>query len=68
MREEDPEFCAIMNQICATQCSIAELYLTDLCFEENAEAECQAALLRAAEVDQGSPEVWKAPLLCHPSC
>lgn len=55
--EDDDETCVIMNQICSTQCSIAELYLTDLCFEEDAEAACQTALDQAIEMDQGSPEV-----------
>ncbi|CAJ1931822.1 unnamed protein product [Cylindrotheca closterium] len=31
-------------------CTIAELYLTDLCFEDNAESECEAWLTRALEL------------------
>lgn len=49
-----------MNQICSAQCSIAELYLTDLCFEDDAEARCQAALDEALAMDQGSPEVTQS--------
>lgn len=31
-------------------CTIAELYLTDLCFEDNAESECEGYLTRALEL------------------
>lgn len=58
--EGDAEAAAIRNQLCSAQCSIAELYLTDLCFEEDAEARCQAALDEAVAMDQGSPEVSQA--------
>ncbi len=57
---EEAEVVAIRNQLCSAQCSIAELYLTDLCFEEDAEARCQAALDEAVLMDQGSPEVSQA--------
>lgn len=57
----DDETFAIMNQLVSAQCSIAELYLTDLCFEEDAEARCQEALDAAVEMDLGgSPEVTQA--------
>lgn len=57
----DDETFAIMNQLVSAQCSIAELYLTDLCFEEDAETRCQAALDAAVEMDVGgSPEVTQA--------
>jgi len=37
----------IEKQICGGLCSIAEIYMTDSCFEENAEAECQKTLEEA---------------------
>jgi tetratricopeptide (TPR) repeat protein len=57
----DDEAFAILNQLVSTHCSIADLYLTDLCFEEDAEARCQAALDEALRLDVGgSPEVTQA--------
>ncbi|KAL9181429.1 hypothetical protein ACHAXT_010234 [Thalassiosira profunda] len=57
------------RQLCAAHCSIAELYLTDLCEEPDAEAACEAALKAALAVDEAAsasgavnggagPEVW----------
>ncbi|KAG5492292.1 hypothetical protein GH5_01209 [Leishmania sp. Ghana 2012 LV757] len=37
-----------MATIC---CAVAELYLTDLCFEENAEQQCEQAVARALELN-----------------
>jgi tetratricopeptide (TPR) repeat protein len=47
-------------QLCKAYCTIAELYLTDLCFADNAEQECEAAVQKAMQiVDQtdGKPIV-----------
>lgn len=55
--EEDEEVLVLKDQLCSTYCSIGELYLTDLCFEDNAEHECQDALSQALKYDQGSAEV-----------
>lgn len=40
------------RQLCAAHCSIAELYLTDLCEEPDAESLCEAALKSALAVDE----------------
>lgn len=39
------------HQLCGAYCSVAELYLTDLCFEENAENDCESALQAALQLD-----------------
>lgn len=39
------------RQLCGSYCSVAELFLTDLCYEENAESECEEALKSALELD-----------------
>lgn len=44
--------CPCRRQLCAAHCSIAELYLTDLCEEPDAESACEAALLEALAVDE----------------
>ena len=40
-------------------CSIAELYMTDLCDEEEAERECEASVTRAVEADDSNPEAFQ---------
>jgi len=47
------------NRLCGAYCAMAELYLTDLCFELNAEAQCEAALQRALQLDPSSPEPFQ---------
>ncbi|GAA6062079.1 hypothetical protein JCM10212_006502 [Sporobolomyces blumeae] len=38
---------------------MTELYLTDLCFEEDAEAKCEEYLKQASELDPTDPEVYQ---------
>ena len=42
--------------VCDAYCSLAELYVTDLCDDENAEKMCEDYLLKAMSHDVGSPE------------
>lgn len=42
------------RQLCAALCSIAELYLTDLCEEPDAESLCEAAVNSALALDEAS--------------
>jgi tetratricopeptide (TPR) repeat protein len=42
------------KQIAKAYCSIAELYLTDLCFEENAEQICEEAVASCLQMDPTS--------------
>lgn len=39
------------HQLCGAYCSAAELYLTDLCYETNAEKECESFLQNALRVN-----------------
>ena len=39
------------KQIAKAFCSIAELYMTDLCYEDDAERQCESAILHAFEID-----------------
>jgi tetratricopeptide (TPR) repeat protein len=39
------------RQLCGAYCSVAELYLTDLCYEPNAESACEEALELALQLD-----------------
>ncbi|KAF2077482.1 hypothetical protein CYY_001181 [Polysphondylium violaceum] len=55
--EQDP-VADIKQQICSACCSLAELYLTDQCFDDNAETECEKNLLKAIECSPYSPEPY----------
>ena len=48
--------------MCGGYCSVAELYLTDLCFEDNAEQNCESALQAALQLDDpnSSPDAMQA--------
>lgn len=50
----------IKKQICAAFCSLAELYMTDLCYADEAEHQCEMYMQKAMEYDVGSPEVTQA--------
>ncbi|CAM9978209.1 unnamed protein product [Laminaria digitata] len=47
---------ALKQRLCMAHCSVAELFLTDLCYEEDAESRCQDALDRSMLYDYGGPE------------
>lgn len=40
-------------------CSAAELYLTDLCFEDNAESQCEQLVNEAIQADSTNPEAYR---------
>ena len=44
----------LKSQIAKAHCSIGELYLTDLCYDDDAEAKCEEAINKAIAVDQNS--------------
>lgn len=50
------------RQLCGSYCSVAELYLTDLCYEPNAESACEEALQLALQLDdhKSSPDALQA--------
>jgi tetratricopeptide (TPR) repeat protein len=47
------------HRLASILCSQAELFMTDLCMEENAEAECENLLLKSKEICGQEPEVYK---------
>ncbi|KAL7514167.1 hypothetical protein ACHAXN_013269 [Cyclotella atomus] len=46
------------RQLCSAHCSIAELYLTDLCDEPDAEANCEKELESALKLDELSSKFY----------
>lgn len=53
----DPD--GIKREMSSAYCAIAELFMTDLCDEAEAETECEAAISKAVEVDSSNPEAWQ---------
>lgn len=47
------------KQIARAYCSIAELYLTDLCYDDGAEASCEAAVQEALRQDSTNLEIYQ---------
>ena len=48
------------RQLATAYCAVAELYLTDLCYEENAESACESFLKLALELDDKCPDTLQA--------
>ncbi|KAL8271108.1 hypothetical protein Esti_004962 [Eimeria stiedai] len=56
-----PEALELRSQLVAAYCSVAELYLTDLCEEENAETRAEEAIDKALKMQPDSTQA----ILCH---
>lgn len=50
---------ALIRKISTACCSVAELYMTDLCDEEEAENQCLAYINKAIETDPSNPEAFQ---------
>lgn len=50
----------LKRQLCTGYCSVAELWMSDLCFEPNAEQECDVSLQSAVEYGPDNPEALQA--------
>jgi len=53
------DLASIRRQISSALCSMAEIYLTDSCFEEEAETESCNLLEQASQIDPSNPEVYQ---------
>ena len=56
---EEGEVKEMTRQLSNIYCSAAELYLTDLCDEDNAETECESLVQEAIKVDVTNPEGYR---------
>ncbi len=45
--------------------AVAELYMTDLCDNDEAEAECLRCVQKSVEIDQNNPEAWQTKARLH---
>ena len=46
-------------------CAVAELWMTDLCDETEAESECASSIAKAVEADNSNPEAWQTKARFH---
>ncbi|KAI8384872.1 uncharacterized protein BYT42DRAFT_612539 [Radiomyces spectabilis] len=57
---QDPvEIKLLSSKIAGALCSMTEIYLTDCCFEPEAESKCEEFLQHAQQVDPENPEVYQ---------
>ena len=53
------------KELASAFCAIAELYMTDLCDNPEAEHECSESVRKAIEADAKSPEAWQTKARLH---
>ena len=53
---ENPE---LRHDLSSAYCAVADLFMTDLCDESDAEAECSKAIECAIEAEETNPEAWQ---------
>lgn len=63
-----PDSVELRRALCSALCSVAELYLTDLCMADEAEHECGAAIHAALATDDNSVEALQLAASYHLSC
>lgn len=56
---QQEERAGLARQASTAHCSVAELFMTDLCDEEEAEEMCRASIMKAIEVDPTNPEAYQ---------
>lgn len=49
----------IDRQVSTAYCSVAELFMTDLCDDEDAEEQCRASIDKAIQIDPVNPEAYQ---------
>jgi len=55
----------LKQELSNTYCAIAELYMTDLCDENEAEQECESNIKKSIEVNESNPEAWQTKARFH---
>jgi len=58
LKISNPVVLELDAQISAAYCALAEVYLTDACYNEDAELQCEKAILNALQHTPNSPEVY----------
>lgn len=53
------------KELSSAYCAVAELYMTDLCDNPEAETECLKSVQKAVEVDPQNAEAWQTKARLH---
>ncbi|KAG0056864.1 hypothetical protein BGZ83_003158 [Gryganskiella cystojenkinii] len=53
------DYLSLSNKISSALCSMTDIYLTDCCFEPNAESQCETYLAQAVQIEPVTPEVYQ---------
>ncbi|KAK5823482.1 hypothetical protein F5H01DRAFT_289075 [Linnemannia elongata] len=53
------EYLMLSSKISSALCSMTDIYLTDCCFEPNAESQCETYLAQAIQIEPVTPEVYQ---------
>ena len=61
--EEIPN--TLTRELSNAHCAVAELWMTDLCDEKDAEMECSSSIAKAVESDPSNPEAWQTKARFH---
>ncbi|KZV95855.1 TPR-like protein [Exidia glandulosa HHB12029] len=64
---EPPTEEELKSSIVQALCAMIEIWMSDLCMEESAEASCEALLSRAFAIDENSPEALQSLASCRMS-
>ena len=59
LKPHQKERAGLARQVSTAHCSVAELFMTDLCDEEEAEEVCKTSIMKAIEVDPSNPETYQ---------
>ncbi|KAF8952919.1 hypothetical protein BGZ52_003043 [Haplosporangium bisporale] len=52
-------YLSLASKISSALCSMTDIYLTDCCFEPNAESQCETYLAQALQIEPITPEVYQ---------
>ncbi|KAI1309506.1 hypothetical protein EDD11_004092 [Mortierella claussenii] len=53
------EYLSLSSKISSALCAMTDIYLTDCCFEPNAESQCESYLAQAMQIEPVTPEVYQ---------
>ncbi|ORZ14815.1 hypothetical protein BCR41DRAFT_354150 [Lobosporangium transversale] len=53
------DYLKLSSKISSALCSMTDIYLTDCCFEPDAESQCEAYLAQAMQIEPVTPEVYQ---------
>ncbi|XP_042208383.1 uncharacterized protein LOC121856759 [Homarus americanus] len=57
--EPEGNMADLVRQLSTANCSVAELFMTDLCDEEGAEEQCRSSITNAIQADSNNPEAYQ---------